>query len=60
MWQGYPEFYGPVDETGVAASMWNFFREGTLRPTEFHLVVATKYNGAFTAFGLVRRPGLPV
>ena len=33
--QGYPEFYGHVDEIGVAASIWNFFREGTLRPTEF-------------------------
>lgn len=33
--QGYPEFYGHVDEIGVAASVWHFFREGTLRPTEF-------------------------
>jgi hypothetical protein len=35
MGQGYPDFYGHVDEIGVAASIWNFFREGTLRPTEF-------------------------
>ena len=33
--QGYPDFYGHVDEVGVAASIWNFFRSGTLRPTEF-------------------------
>ena len=33
--QGAPDFYGHVDEIGVAASIWNFFREGTLRPTEF-------------------------
>jgi 4-amino-4-deoxy-L-arabinose transferase-like glycosyltransferase len=33
--QGYPEFYGHVDELGVAASIWNFFRAGTLLPTEF-------------------------
>ncbi len=33
--QGYPDFYGHVDEIGVAASIWNFFREATLRPTEF-------------------------
>lgn len=33
--QGYPEFYGHVDEIGVAASIWNFFRAGTLQPTEF-------------------------
>lgn len=33
--QGYPEFYGHVDEIGVAASIWNFFRAGTLLPTEF-------------------------
>lgn len=33
--QGYPEFYGHVDEIGVAASIWNFFRSGTLQPTEF-------------------------
>jgi len=33
--QGYPEFYGHVDEIGVAASIWNFFRAGTLMPTEF-------------------------
>jgi hypothetical protein len=33
--QGYPEFYGHVDEIGVAASIWNFFREGTFEPTEF-------------------------
>ena len=33
--QGYPEFYGDVDEIGVAASIWSFFRAGTLRPTEF-------------------------
>ena len=24
--QGYPDFYGHVDEIGVAASIWNFFR----------------------------------
>ncbi len=35
MGQGYPEFYGHVDEIGVAASIWNFFRAGTLLPTEF-------------------------
>ncbi|MFH1569760.1 MAG: glycosyltransferase family 39 protein, partial [Gemmatimonadota bacterium] len=35
LYQGYPELYGHVDETGVAASVWNFFRAGTLRPTEF-------------------------
>jgi hypothetical protein len=33
--QGYPEFYGHVDEIGVAASIWNFFRSATLEPTEF-------------------------
>lgn len=33
--QGYPEFYGHVDEIGVAASIWNFFRASTLLPTEF-------------------------
>lgn len=33
--QGYPDFYGHVDEVGVTASIWNFFRSGTLRPTEF-------------------------
>ena len=33
--QGYPNFYGHVDEVGVAASIWNFFRAGTLLPTEF-------------------------
>jgi 4-amino-4-deoxy-L-arabinose transferase-like glycosyltransferase len=33
--QGYPEFYGHVDEIGVAASTWNFFRSATLKPTEF-------------------------
>ena len=33
--QGYPDFYGHVDEIGVAASIWNFFRAGTLLPTEF-------------------------
>jgi len=33
--QGAPDFYGHVDEIGVAASIWNFFRAGTLRPTEF-------------------------
>ena len=33
--QGYPEFYGHVDEIGVAASIWNFFRSATLMPTEF-------------------------
>jgi 4-amino-4-deoxy-L-arabinose transferase-like glycosyltransferase len=33
--QGYPEFYGHIDEIGVAASIWNFFRAGTLLPTEF-------------------------
>ncbi len=35
MKQGYPDFYGHVDEIGVAASIWNFFREATLHPTEF-------------------------
>ena len=33
--QGYPDFYGHVDEVGVAASIWNFFRAATLLPTEF-------------------------
>ena len=33
--QGYPDFYGHVDEIGVAASIWNFFRAATLMPTEF-------------------------
>ena len=33
--QGYPDFYGHVDEIGVAASIWNFFRDVSLRPTEF-------------------------
>jgi hypothetical protein len=33
--QGYPQFYGHVDEVGVAASIWNFFRSATLLPTEF-------------------------
>ena len=36
MGQGYPDLYGHVDEVGVAASIWNFFRSGTLRPTEFN------------------------
>lgn len=35
MAQGYPEFYGHVDEIGVAASIWNFYRSQTLAPTEF-------------------------
>ena len=35
IYQGYPEFYGHVDEVGVAASIWNFFRAATLLPTEF-------------------------
>ena len=35
MEQGYPGFYGHVDEIGVAASIWNFFRSATLMPTEF-------------------------
>lgn len=35
MGQGYPDFYGHVDEVGVAASIWNFFRNATLEPTEF-------------------------
>lgn len=35
MQQGYPNFYGHVDEVGVAASIWNFFRNETLLPTEF-------------------------
>ena len=33
--QGYPDFYGHVDEIGVAASIWNFFRAATFEPTEF-------------------------
>ena len=33
--QGYPDFYGHVDEVGVAASVWNFYRSATLLPTEF-------------------------
>ena len=33
--QGYPDFYGHVDEIGVAASVWNYFRAATLLPTEF-------------------------
>ena len=33
--QGYPDYYGHVDEIGVAASIWNFFRAATLEPTEF-------------------------
>ena len=33
--QGYPDLYGHVDEIGVAASIWNFFRNHTLLPTEF-------------------------
>lgn len=33
--QGYPDFYGHIDEIGVAASIWNFFRAETLWPTEF-------------------------
>jgi hypothetical protein len=33
--QGYPDFYGHVDEIGVAASVWNYFRVWTLQPTEF-------------------------
>lgn len=35
MYQGYPEFCCHVDEVGVAASIWNFFRAATLLPTEF-------------------------
>ena len=33
--QGYPAMYGHVDEVGVAASVWNFYRAHTLLPTEF-------------------------
>ena len=33
--QGYPGYYGHVDEIGVMASVWNFFRSATLLPTEF-------------------------
>ncbi len=33
--QGYPDFYGQVDEIGVAASVWNYFRVWTLQPSEF-------------------------
>lgn len=33
--QGYPAMYGHVDEVGVAASIWNFYRAQTLLPTEF-------------------------
>ena len=33
--QGYPDFYGHVDEIGVVASIWNFFRAQTMLPTEF-------------------------
>jgi len=33
--QGYPDFYGHVDEIGVAASVWNYFRVWTLQSSEF-------------------------
>ena len=41
--QGYPGFYGHVDEIGVAASIWNFFRAATLQPTEFTYPVFYSY-----------------
>ena len=55
--QGYPDFYGHVDEIGVAASIWNFFREGTLRPTEFTYPALYQYMVA-AAIGLAGVAGL--
>ncbi len=56
--QGYPDLYGHVDEVGVAASIWNFFRAGTLRPTEFtypdlysYLVAAIVWLSSFFGAG---------
>jgi len=56
--QGYPEMYGHVDEVGVAASIWNFFRSATLLPTEFtypafysYLVAAVLWLSAVLGWG---------
>ena len=50
--QGYPDFYGHVDEIGVSASIWNFFREGTLRPTEFTYPALFQYLVAVVIWAL--------
>ena len=60
--QGYPDFYGHVDEVGVAASIWNFFRARTLLPTEFTYPAFYSYLVAFAAWlsgwlGLAPRAG---
>lgn len=55
--QGYPEFYGHVDEVGVAASIWNFFRSGTLLPTEFTYPAFYSYLTA-AALWVTALPGL--
>ena len=44
--QGYPDFYGHVDEIGVAGSVWNYFRAWTLRPTEFTYPALYSYTVA--------------
>jgi len=44
--QGYPDFYGHVDEIGVAASVWNYFRAWTLLPTEFTYPALYSYTVA--------------
>jgi hypothetical protein len=61
MAQGYPDFYGHVDEIGVAASVWNFFRAATLQPTEFTYPALYPYLMAFgiwatAALGLLELP----
>ncbi len=56
--QGYPAMYGHVDEVGVAASIWNFFRAETLLPTEFtypaffsYLTAAALYLSVLLGWG---------
>lgn len=48
--QGYPEMYGHVDEVGVAASIWNFFRAKTLLPTEFTYPAFYSYLTALSLY----------
>ena len=48
--QGYPEMYGHVDEVGVAASIWNFFRAETLLPTEFTYPALYSYLTAISLY----------
>lgn len=48
--QGYPDMYGHVDEVGVAASIWNFFRAETLLPTEFTYPAFYSYLTALSLY----------